>query len=191
MLPPSTSPPATGLRGWPCPWDPIPARLGQPPAGARLKTLLGYAYFCKEDRPLALPGEVVSRLPQLLLLILQHVPEINISQAICSWGQRPSGGGWESGERYGECRCFSWYLSNKCFFAHFFLCWELVRKMWVRALSLDPLKNLPLSEGQKFSIVWRIIGRETETAASWVLVELQNRLCEWLVAPAVHMGRWG
>lgn len=69
--------------------------------------LLVYMHFWKEDQPPLLMGELVPTLPQLLLLILKYAPEINISQAICSWGQRPSGGGCGWGERYDECRCFS------------------------------------------------------------------------------------
>lgn len=47
--------------------------------------LLIYAYSCKEGQSPEL-GEVVSRLPQLLLLVPKHIPGINISLAAFIWG---------------------------------------------------------------------------------------------------------
>lgn len=51
-----------------------------------------------------------------------------------------------------------------------------MRKMWVQVLGLRPLESVPFSEGQKSSIIWRMIAREMELAFSLVFAEPQNRL---------------
>lgn len=60
--------------------DAVPQQMSAP-------RLLIYAYSCKEGQSPAL-GEVVSRLPQLLLLVPKHIPGINISLAAFIWGLR-------------------------------------------------------------------------------------------------------
>lgn len=66
-----------------------------------------------------------------------------------------------------------------------------MRKIWMQVLGLSPLKNFPLSEGQRLSIMQRIVARKMEKAASLVFAELQTRLCKWLVTPAVAHGTVG
>ena len=114
MLPLSTS---SSAAGWGAAL--VPGIQCQPGWGGHRQVLVA-AYFCIDDWPPALLGEVFPRpLQLLLLLILRHVPEVNISQAFSSWEQRPSSGGWGWGDGYDECGCFNWYLGNKCFCEHF------------------------------------------------------------------------